>query len=112
MLRTLILFVLLGFISGAATAGEKAVVCAKYQANYGWSKGYQVEATILSGYELNSATQSLDYNSISTYVVIFWSQEQVTIIEMSFPYLSVVGTTGEDQRGIEWEISKGSGVCF
>lgn len=112
MSRALILFVLLGFISGIVTAGEKAVVCAKYRANYGWSKGYQVEATILSGSELNSATQSFDYNSISTYVVIFWDQDQVTIIEMSFPYLSVVGTSGEDRQGKEWEVSKGSGICF
>jgi hypothetical protein len=57
------------------------------------------------------ATKSLNYNSLSTYVVIFWEKDQASIIEMSWPYLSLLGQGGVDQRGIRWEIAKTS-FCF
>ena len=92
-------------------ASERAVVCAKYAANYGWSEGYAIEATIASGSELNQATGSFTYDGLSTYVVIFWRQDQATIIKMSFPYLSAIGMDGEDQEGRKWQVAKTS-VCI
>ena len=94
-----------------AHAAEKETVCAKYRADYGWSKGYKVEATILKGGELNQATRTFNYNSLSTYVVIFWDKDQASVIEMNWPYLSPIGQEGEDQRGIKWEIAKTT-ICF
>lgn len=94
-----------------ASAAERETVCAKYEAGYGWSKGYQVEATITNGSELNQATGSFRYKALSTYVVIFWEKDQVSIIEMSWPYLSPVGQPGVDQRGTPWKIAQTS-ICF
>lgn len=92
-------------------AAERATVCAKYEKQYGWSQGYSVEARILKGSELNRATTSYDYNALSTYVVIFWDQNEASVIEMSFPTLSTVGTRGTDQRGRDWQIAKTS-FCY
>jgi hypothetical protein len=49
----------------------------------GWSKKYTVDVTFISGSELNEATNSFKYSSFSIYAVIFWSQEQVTLIKLS-----------------------------
>lgn len=91
-----------------ASAAERITVCAKYEVEYGWSKGYKVEATFTSGSELNSATRTFDYSALSKYVVIFWDKDEVSIIEMSFPYLGPIGLEGKDQRGRKWEIAKTS----
>lgn len=107
----ILMFVFLILAANHAGAAERETICAKYRVEYGWSKGYQVEATILKGYELNQATRSLNYTSYSTYVIIFWDKDQASVIEMSFPYLSYVGQEGEDQQGRKWEIAKTS-VCF
>jgi len=104
-------FFLLALTANHADAAEREIVCARYQTEYGWSNGYKVEATILKGSELNRATRSYDYSSYSIYVVIFWSQNQASIIEMDLPYLSSFGQEGEDQQGRKWEIAK-TNLCF
>lgn len=91
----------------AAIAVEKLTVCAKQ----GSWKPYLVPATIYTGSELNKATRSFDYTAFSRYVVIFWSQEQATIIELSMPSLSAIGTPGTDKQGREWIVSTSSN-CF
>jgi len=95
-----------------ALGSERVTVCAKYRADYGWSKGYKVEATVTKGSELNRATRSYDYTSYSTYVVIFWDRDEVSVIEMDWPTLSHMGTEGEDKRGVKWEISKSTSFCY
>lgn len=105
-MKQLILLVLLITSSLNIAASEKVTVCAKYRKEYGWSEGYKVEASLMTGSELNSATHSFNYTGFSKYVVIFWSEEQVSIIELSMPYLNAIGTDGEDQQGRKWEIAK------
>ena len=108
--RLFVITVLLCF-SSTLLAAEKVKVCAKYRANYGWSTGYKVEANVLNGSELNAATNSMNYNAISTYVVIFWDEGQASVIELDFPFLSMVGQTGTDQQGRQWEIAK-TLICY
>lgn len=105
----LVALILVTPIIGAAS--ELVTVCAKYKTNYSWSNGYKIEATVMKGSELNQATSSFDYTSSSTYVVIFWDEDQASIIEMDLPYLGPVGQNGEDQQGRKWEIAKTS-ICY
>lgn len=95
----------------ATAAAERLQVCAKYRTSHGWSDGYRVQATKLGGSELNRATGSWEYNSLATYVVIFWDRDQASVIELSWPFLGPMGTDGQDQRGTRWEISTSS-LCF
>lgn len=59
-----------------------------------------------TGSELNQATHSFNYNSLGHYVVIFWAQNQASVIEMN----SITGRpgpiqqSGRDQEGRPWEI--------
>ncbi|MFK2905673.1 hypothetical protein ISP17_17070 [Dyella ginsengisoli] len=108
---TLFSIVALSLLAGSAGASERATVCAKYAVNYGWSSGYKVEATIVNGSELNQSTHTLNYNGLATYVVIFWSQGQASLIEMSFPYLGPVAEDGTDQEGRKWQVAK-SDFCI
>lgn len=107
----LAVLVLIAFYFVEALGAEKETVCAKYLAEYGWSKNYKVQATILNGSELNQATKSFEYSALATYVVIFWDRDEASVIEMSWPLLGVMGVQGQDQRGITWEIQK-AGICF
>ena len=110
-IQPLLLTLALTCVVSPSEASEKATVCARYEAQYGWSKGYKVEATITSGTELNRATRTFDYDSLSKYVVIFWDQDEVTVIKMSWPYLGPIAQQGEDQRGVKWEVSKTT-ICY
>ena len=92
-------------------AEEQIKACANYQASYGWSEGYEVDATVLKGTELNSAIGTFDYTSYATYVVIFWGPGQATIIEMDLPYVTALGTEGTDQEGTTWQVAKTS-YCY
>ncbi|GGR67712.1 hypothetical protein GCM10008959_32310 [Deinococcus seoulensis] len=97
---------------GNAIAAERVSVCAKYRTNSGWSKGYKVDAVLYKGTELNQATKSFDYSAFSSYVVIFWSKTNASIIEMDFPWLSVIGSSGKERDGTKWEISKSTTLCY
>jgi hypothetical protein len=44
-------------------------------------KTYHVTATTTTGSELNQATHSHNYNSLSRYVVIFWAQDRASVID-------------------------------
>ena len=90
-----------------AFSEEEMTVCVKQ----GNGQAYKVEATFTTGGELNAATHSSNYVSFRKYIVIFWKQNQASIIEMDFPYVSVLGTSGTDQQGRSWEVSTSS-VCF
>jgi hypothetical protein len=93
-------------LASSAHAGDRATVCAKYATNYSWSAGYKVEATIVRGSELNQSTHTFNYSAFSTYVVIFWAQDQASVIEMSSPYLGPFEQDGTDQEGKKWRVAK------
>lgn len=92
---------------------EPEKLCVKYETRNGWSKGYHVDVNTLKGSELNRKTNSWDYNSYSTYAVIFWSNDQASVIELNYfiGSFSVHVTNGVDQRGRKWKLSKNS-ICY
>lgn len=93
------------------------------QDDYNWSKKYTVDITFMTGTEMNQATGSLTYESYYNYAVIFWDNDQTTIIKINFltcaytnfdcSCLNYVSTDlrGNDKRGIEWNICL-SGNCY
>jgi len=99
------------FGSPSAFAYEVLDVCATYL-NTG--KSYKVQGQKYKGTELNQRTNSYNYNYYSTYFVIFWSQDQASVIELDSIYGSIshLGTWGTDQRGYEWKLSKGHAYCW
>lgn len=92
-------------------ASERVEICAKYRTSSGLSDAYKVEATIIKGYELNQATSSFNYQSLDTYVVIFWDRDEASVIQMESPFVTFMEEKGYDQQGREWQIKKGS-FCF
>lgn len=97
------------FNSASVSAADREDVCVHYAANYGWSKGYQVTATIETGTELNQATRTYNFQAFDKYVVIFWDQDQVSVIKMRAPFfLGPIDALGEDQQGRQWHVSNSS----
>ena len=88
-------------------------VCVKYKKRHGWSKGYKVQGTIIKGSELNRKTGSYKYNSYSTYVVVFWDNDEASVLELDYYYGSIsgVGVSAKDQRKRPWEVSSSS-ICY
>ena len=116
----IVLILLFCFVSqSTAKCVEKSRV--KYKTNTGWSKNYYVDVTFMSGSELNTATNSYKYAGAG-YAIIFWSQEQVTIIklnmlhfagEMSCSFVNgLFDIKGVDQDGDEWDICANSDYVF
>lgn len=95
------------------TNSKREKVCVKYETEYGWSKGYKVEGTILKGSELNSRTGTYNYQSYSTYVVVFWAEDQASILKLAHYYgsIPVTGVTATDQRNRSWKVSTSS-YCY
>lgn len=93
-------------------AKDRAIVCARHQyRDREWSKVEKVRAMIASGSELNQASGSSHYNSLSTYVIIDLEQDTATIIEMSLPQLASVAMEGKDQDGRRWQVARTT-TCF
>ena len=88
----------------AATASEPVDICAEYSAT---GKSYHVQATSASGADLNQATHTFNYNALGHYIVIFWDQNQATVIEMQGIFVGPTpfASSGIDQEGRAWEIS-------
>jgi hypothetical protein len=95
----------------------------KYKRDYGWSDYYTVDVTFMSGSELNSATNSYNYRRYKTYAIIFWGDDQASVIQLS-SYTGcgsevsqscitnkVSNLEGEDQKGVGWEICTRS-YCY
>jgi hypothetical protein len=97
-----------------ADAMDTVQACAKYQTQDGWSHGYQVEAHVGYGSDLNQATGTLSYQPFSTYVVIFWAQNQASVIKllMGFGTLTFMESEGIGQDGRHWRVSQSSGFCL
>lgn len=110
------LFFCLCCIAGTAFASHKERACLKYRVNYGWSQGYKVTATVISGADLNTAVGSYTrFKAYGTYAVVFWDEGQASIFELpayDIDQLPIIATRVEDQEGREWEISQDNGVCF
>lgn len=97
-------------------AKYRRIAKVKYQADYGWSKIYTVEVTFLSGFELNSATKTFNYSSYSVYAVIFWGNNEASVIKLSTILLcgtevtrdcienTLLDLQGYDQVGDKWNI--------
>ena len=94
----------------------RRVATVKYQQQYGWSKKYTVEATFMTGTELNHATNTYNYSSYSVYAIIFWDKGQATVIKLKSYLLcgydvtcdcienSLYDLQGFDQDGDKWNI--------
>jgi len=101
------------FVAVSLTANAKFTqrLNIKYQKEYGWSKYYYVDVTIITGFELNQATGT----SYGTYAVVFWGQGQATVIKLT-NYLACgyeatpscisynYSLEGKDQDGDKWYI--------
>ena len=109
-MKKLLILVFSLIISINASAYEVRDVCATYS-NTG--KSYAVQGNINKGSELNSKTSSWNYNSWSTYVVIFWSNSQTTVIELDYYFGGMTfGVSGTDQEGYPWEVQDGHMFCY
>lgn len=98
---------------GSQSSASSETVCVKYETEYGWSKGYQVTGTVIKGTELNSRTGTYNYSPYSTYVVVFWDEDQASILELDFysGSISTYGQSATDQRGRSWQVSQTS-YCY
>ena len=99
--------------SGSQSSASSETVCVKYETEYGWSKSYQVTGTVIKGTELNSRTGTYNYSPYSTYVVVFWDEDQASILELDFysGSISTYGQSATDQRGRSWQVSQTS-YCY
>jgi hypothetical protein len=88
----------------AVVASDRIEICAEYTDT---GRTYHVTAISTTGLELNQATHSRNYNSIGRYIVIFWAQDQASVIEMGGVFVapSHFASSGTDQEGRSWEIS-------
>lgn len=88
----------------------------RYETSEGRSKWYTVDVHLFAGSELAQKTGQLSrFSSLKNYAVIFWAEDQATVIEIStllfcgtefsqscMPMLGRI--KGEDQDGDEWEV--------
>lgn len=104
------------FLSLPIFSEEDREACVKYRKDFGWSKGYSVVATVISGSDLNSAVGSLSrFELFATYAIIFWDEGQASIYKL--PYLSMgrlptFEQEVEDQDGRKWKIKEGHDFCY
>ena len=75
---------------------------------------YKVDVHVYSGRELNDAIGSMDYRPLSSYAVVFWSQDEVSIIKLNsyLGSLTAFGHKGVDQDGREYMIHNASPSSF
>jgi hypothetical protein len=53
-----------------------------YEARYGWSDPHLMEVTFLKGRELNAAMRTYEFDSFSTYALLWFAQDQVAIVKI------------------------------
>ena len=96
-------------LSADSFAAEQMKICAT-PAN---GNAYTVDATVLSGMELNQKTSSFKYTTYAKYAVIFWKDHEATLIELELPgIISVYDVHGTDQQGRAWTVKMNTGVCY
>jgi hypothetical protein len=101
-----ILTVLLAAVAfgGSAQGEERVDVCAVYSDT---GRTYHVNAIFATGSDLNQTTHTFNYNVLGRYIVIFWAQNQASVIQMNalFGGPSYISSIGFDQEGRSWQIS-------
>lgn len=106
------------FVSSPADARLRQDAKVRYETREGQSKWYTVEVNFLTGQELSDATSSLRYSMFKNYAVIFWRENEATVIEIagfnfcsgefSQTCLPILGRmNGEDADGTKWEVCTG-----
>jgi hypothetical protein len=117
MRKSLFTLAILCFLIFNAEAKYTQTCSVRYMTQDGWSNKYSVDVTFVSGSELNKATSSFKYSSFSVYAVIFWREDQVSVIKLStFLHCGIevdkdcITTTigdlrGKDQDNDKWRIS-------
>ena len=115
-MKNIILLFFLLFLSSASMAAKNQEACIKYQKDNGWSKGYSVVATVISGSDLNSAVGSYSqFESYATYATVFWGEDKVSIYKLpplSMSSLPIFEQEIEDQEGRKWKIKEGHIFCY
>jgi hypothetical protein len=86
----------------------------RYQTTQGWSKYYTVDATFMTGFELNRATNTYDYNSYLTYCIVWWGSGQCSLIALDYVTCGYeasptclsyyYGLNGKDQDNTKWDL--------
>lgn len=88
----------------------------RYSTSEGQSKWYTVDVNFLTGLELNTATSSFRYNAFKSYAVVFWGNDQASVILINSPIMFCSGEftnsclpifgrmKGTDQQNTEWEV--------
>jgi hypothetical protein len=106
----IIAMALISFVYSDSDDSEEIEVCAKYRTEWEWSKGYQVQARSIHSSELNGTGNGRF--PMGYYVVIFWEQDQASIIKLEgVGPLGGMRREGEDRQGKRWEV-KESSYCY
>lgn len=93
MRKLIVLFLSLGLaLSSTSNAAVRRVCIVAYETRSGYSAGYMMEATFLTGRELNKATKSFNYNPFDNYALLWFDQGEVAILEID----SVVFGVGQE----------------
>ncbi len=105
---------LLGTINVAFASQEYG--CVQYQkADYSWGDPYKVPVTIVTGSQLNEATNSYKYQSYSNYALAEWPNGGYSALEMPSYYddLPYSYTNTKDQNGRKYRIKEAPsyGAC-
>ena len=121
-MRKIILLFLLA-LSLNVEAKFKGIFDISYLTREGWSKYYRVEVTFMTGYELNTATKSYNYDMYKLYAIVFWGPGEATVIKVS-TYVTSCGfdaqwpciqfynhLNGSDQEGREWYVCLAD-ICY
>lgn len=119
-MKNLLLILLILFSTQIVSAQCTRDAEIKYKrADKTWSKRYNVDVTFMGGTDLNEATETSNYYIYGVYAIIFWDDDQVTIIDvandnlLSCPASSIdcdcinsmsFDYNGKDQNGTYWEI--------
>ncbi len=90
MKRALGILAAIGVVAATSLVYAASIedVCINYETEHGWSNGYAVQATIISGSDLNFAVGSYNrFKAFTDYAVVFWDEDQASIFEL--PALSM-----------------------
>ena len=101
-MKKIILFVVVFlFLCIQTFAVVKRICKAKYESNNGESNEYTMEVTFITGYELNKATKTYDYDSYDKYCLLWFSNGGVAILKITeFIYVSNYEFTDNDFRNV------------
>lgn len=107
MKKFIFCLLLLGTFNTALASQEYG--CVQYQRkDYSWGEPYKVPVTIVSGTDLNQATNSYNYTSYSKYAIAEWPNGGYSALEM--PYynndLPYSYTKTKDQNGRTYRIKE------